>query len=109
MCASLWFRDIHSIAVVGPHQDHPSESVFAPHSSPFPSPVRLRTRASARVGMTMFACLRHVANATNATAAHTTKAGGATRLNVAGGGSANFSGNCNFNGTDNTFNNKIIF
>ena len=35
-------------------------------------------------------------------------AGGATRLNVAGGGSANFSGNCNFNGTDNTFNNNIL-
>ena len=34
-------------------------------------------------------------------------AGGATRLNVAGGGSANFSGDCNFNGTNNTFN--IIF
>ena len=35
-------------------------------------------------------------------------AGGATRLNVAGGGSSNFSGNCNFNGTDNTFNNNIL-
>ena len=35
-------------------------------------------------------------------------AGGATRLNVAGGGSRNFSGNCNFNGTDNTFNNNIF-
>ena len=30
-------------------------------------------------------------------------AGGATRLNVAGGGTSNFSGNCSFNGTDNTF------
>ena len=35
-------------------------------------------------------------------------AGGATRLNVAGGGSANFSGDCNFNGTNNTFNNNIL-
>ena len=35
-------------------------------------------------------------------------AGGATRLNVAGGGSSNFSGNCNFNGTDNTYNNILI-
>ena len=35
-------------------------------------------------------------------------AGGATRLNVAGGGSSNFSGNCLFNGTDNTFNNNIL-
>ena len=35
-------------------------------------------------------------------------AGGATRLNVAGGGSANFSGDCNFNGTNNTFNNNIV-
>ena len=35
-------------------------------------------------------------------------AGGATRLNVAGGGSANFGGNCVFNGTDNTFQNNIL-
>ena len=35
-------------------------------------------------------------------------AGGATRLNVAGGGSSNFSGNCLFNGSDNTFNNNIL-
>ena len=35
-------------------------------------------------------------------------AGGATRLNVAGGGSANFSGDCNFNGSNNTFNNNIL-
>ena len=35
-------------------------------------------------------------------------AGGATRLNVAGGGGANFSGDCNFNGTNNTFNNNIL-
>ena len=35
-------------------------------------------------------------------------AGGATRLNVAGGGSANFGGNCVFNGTDNTFQNIIL-
>ena len=35
-------------------------------------------------------------------------AGGATRLNVAGGGSANFGGNCVFNGTDNTFQNNIF-
>ena len=76
MCASLWFREVRSIAVAGPHQDPPSESVFAPHSAPFPGPVRsLRTQASARMGMTMFACLLHVANAaaaTNATAAVTT-------------------------------------
>ena len=32
----------------------------------------------------------------------------ATRLNVAGGGSANFSGDCNFNGSNNTFNNNIV-
>ena len=35
-------------------------------------------------------------------------AGGATRLNVAGGGSSNFSGNCLFGRTDNTFNNNIL-
>ena len=35
-------------------------------------------------------------------------AGGATRLNVAGGGSANFSGDCNFSGSNNTFNNNIL-
>ena len=35
-------------------------------------------------------------------------AGGATRLNVAGGASANFGGNCVFNGTDNTFQNNIL-
>ena len=35
-------------------------------------------------------------------------AGGATRLNVAGGGSENFGGNCVFNGTDNTFQNNIL-
>ena len=35
-------------------------------------------------------------------------AGGATRLNVAGGGSANFSGDCNFNGSNNTFNNNVL-
>ena len=35
-------------------------------------------------------------------------AGGATRLNVAGGGSSNCSGNCLFNGSDNTFNNNIL-
>ena len=35
-------------------------------------------------------------------------AGGATRLNVAGSGSANFGGNCVFNGTDNTFQNNIL-
>ena len=35
-------------------------------------------------------------------------AGGATRLNVAGGGSANFGGNCVFNGSDNTFQNNIL-
>ena len=35
-------------------------------------------------------------------------AGGATRLNVAGGGTSNFSGNCLFNGTDNTFGNNIL-
>ena len=35
-------------------------------------------------------------------------AGGATRLNVAGGGSANFSGNCLFNGTDNTFGQNLL-
>ena len=35
-------------------------------------------------------------------------AGGATRLNVAGGGSSNFSGNCLFGGSDNTFNNNIL-
>ena len=35
-------------------------------------------------------------------------AGGATRLNVAGGGSSNFSGNCLFGGTDNTFKNNIL-
>ena len=35
-------------------------------------------------------------------------AGGATRFNVAGGGSSNFSGNCLFGGTDNTFNNNIL-
>ena len=35
-------------------------------------------------------------------------AGGATRLNVAGGGSSNFSGNCLINGSDNTFNNNIL-
>ena len=33
---------------------------------------------------------------------------GATRLNVAGGGSSNFSGNCLFDGSDNTFNNNIL-
>ena len=35
-------------------------------------------------------------------------AGGATRLNVAGGGSSNFSGDCSFNGSNNTFNNNIL-
>ena len=35
-------------------------------------------------------------------------AGGATRLNVAGGGSANFSGDCSFNGSNNTFQNNIL-
>ena len=35
-------------------------------------------------------------------------AGGATRLNVAGGGTSNFSGNCLFNGTDNTFGQNIL-
>ena len=35
-------------------------------------------------------------------------AGGATRLNVAGGGSSNFSGDCSFNGSNNTFNNNIF-
>ena len=35
-------------------------------------------------------------------------AGGATRLNVAGGGSANFGGTCVFNGSDNTFQNNIL-
>ena len=35
-------------------------------------------------------------------------AGGATRLNVAGGGTSNFSGNCLFNGTDNTFSQNIL-
>ena len=35
-------------------------------------------------------------------------AGGATRLNVAAGGSANFGGNCVFNGSDNTFQNNIL-
>ena len=35
-------------------------------------------------------------------------AGGATRLNVAGGGSSNFSGDCNFNGSNNTLNNNIL-
>ena len=35
-------------------------------------------------------------------------AGGATRLNVAGGGSANFGGNCVFNGSDNTFQVTIL-
>ena len=35
-------------------------------------------------------------------------AGGATRLNAAGGGGSNLSGNCLFNGTDNTFNNNIL-
>ena len=35
-------------------------------------------------------------------------AGGATRLNVAGGGNANFGGNCVFNGSDNTFQNTIL-
>ena len=35
-------------------------------------------------------------------------AGGATRLNVAGARSANFGGNCVFNGTDNTFQNNIL-
>ena len=35
-------------------------------------------------------------------------AGGATRLNVAGGGSSNFSGDCSFNGSNNTFQNNIL-
>ena len=35
-------------------------------------------------------------------------AGGATRLNVAGGGTSHFSGNCLFNGTDNTFSQNIL-
>ena len=35
-------------------------------------------------------------------------AGGATRLNVAGGGSSNFSGNCLFGGSDNTFNDTVF-
>ena len=35
-------------------------------------------------------------------------AGGATRLNVAGGGTSNFSGNCLFNGTDNTCSQNIL-
>ena len=35
-------------------------------------------------------------------------AGGATRLNVAGGGTSNFSGNCLFGGSDNTLNNSIL-
>ena len=35
-------------------------------------------------------------------------AGGATRLNVAGGGTSNFSGNCLFNGTDNSFSQNIL-
>ena len=35
-------------------------------------------------------------------------AGGATRLNVAGGGSSNFSGDCSFNGSNNTFQNIIL-
>ena len=35
-------------------------------------------------------------------------AGGATRLNVAGGGSSNFSGDCSFNGSNNTFNKNIL-
>ena len=36
-------------------------------------------------------------------------AGGATRLNVPGGGTSNFSGNCLFNGKEKTFgNNNLI-